>query len=508
MKGPSFDLGREPWIECENKDGRSLTLGLEELFLRAHELRRLTHDNPLAEAGIFRLLLAMGHRIVEGPADRKSWRRLYEAGHFDAMQVSDYFDRWSDRFDLFHPDYPFLQIPRLHYLDAKNGKPLPPTSVSELLSARAAGNNPTLIDHTLDSDRLALHPSEAASALIEHYFFKPGGLFKKNTDLCGPQNSCKNGTMVGGMSVFLESLDPDKGSLFATILLNLLPLRLLSGFQEWGRPVWECRPLESYDCGDAYVPKGYLDYLTVRSRNIRLVPDADGTVSGVYTACGAWMDERIIHPFSPYRIDGNERKILNLSADKALWREADTLFRYVEDEGFLLKPLRFAQSIDIEERCGLLVYGMINDKAKVHDGVRERLPLPHRILRDPSSAALIEEMIRQSEREAAKLVKAVDTFVTTLDQREHSKKKTEDRQAAIREAKTRYFTELKLPFYRYLKNLDKEDLDTWLQRWQEESYRMALRSYHATCYHFGNRKKTWHLAFVRGERKLQTKGSA
>ena len=509
MNRPSFDLRREPWIDCIDKDGQSVCVGLEELFLRAHELRRFYNDNPLAEAGMFRLFLALAHSIVQGPADRKGWKKHYEAGRFDANRVREYFNKWSDRFDLFHPDYPFLQVPGLHYLDSKSKEPLPPSNISELLSHRASGNNPTLSDHTLDNVHPTLAPAEATAALIEHYLFKAGGLYKKTTNLCGHQDSCKNGVMVNGMSAFLESTDPHKGSLFETILFNLLPLRRLHAFQDWGKPVWERPPLESFDCGEnAYIPRGYLDYLTMRSRNILLVPDSRGNVSSIYYACGAKLDENIIQPFCPYSKNKDKFQPLNLSAEKALWRNADTLFHYVENEGFLLQPLRFAQSIDIEKECGLLIYGMINDKAKVHDGVRERLPIPHRILHDPHSAGLIEEMIRHTESAARKLVTAVDAFVTTLDHREHSNKKTEDQQTAIKEAKLRFYTRLKIPFYRHLKDLDRVDSDSWLQQWDEKVHREAIRDYQSVCRYFDQHKQTWYLAFVQGERKLYPKGSA
>jgi len=508
VKRTEFDLRHEPWIECETKDGRRMELGLEELFIQAHNLHRFHNDNPLAEAGMFRIFLALAHRIVEGPQDRRTWLELYEKGRFEAEQVHGYFERWSDRFDLFHPDYPFLQVPGLQYLDPKSNQPLPPITIAELLSHRSSGNNSTLIDHTQDSDRLALAPSEAVSALIEHYFFKPGGLLKKNSNYCGTQGSCRHAAMVNGLSVFLESVDQEKGSLFETLLLNLFYLRFLGSFPSWGTPVWEKDPTQSIDCAErSYIPRGYLDYLTLRGRNILLIPDPEGTVSSVYTCCGAWLDEKILHPFTPYRIDSQPPKALNLSTDRALWRDADTLFHHTAAEGFSLRPLRYAHTLPLKRSPALLVYGIINNQMKVLDGVRERLPIPRRILQNPDDAGYIENMIRYAESRARRLVLAVDTFTTTLDHRERSSPKTEDRHAAIREAKTVFFTAMKLPFYRYIEEFDTGDPDAWLRQWQEEVYRSALLAYRDTCFHFGRHKETWHLAYVQGERQLTKKGS-
>jgi len=66
---PSFDLVDRPWIEVVGRDGRVRLVSIKELFADAADLRCLGGDLPTQTFAILRLLLAILHRSVNGPAD-------------------------------------------------------------------------------------------------------------------------------------------------------------------------------------------------------------------------------------------------------------------------------------------------------------------------------------------------------------------------------------------------------------------------------------------------------
>jgi len=80
-----------------------------------------------------------------------------QSGRRDARA---YLDRHAERFDLFHPDFPFAQVAGLHTVKDET-KP-----VSLLLPAVATGNNVPLFSARTEADPPALTPAEAARALL------------------------------------------------------------------------------------------------------------------------------------------------------------------------------------------------------------------------------------------------------------------------------------------------------------------------------------------------------
>src|SRR5690349_13929175 len=117
-----FNLIDEPWIPCERSSGGRVLLGLEETLLQAHILSAAHDESPLATTMLHRVMLAVLHRVL-APRTRDDWIALWEAPAFDAAKLKAYFARWRDRFDLFHPERPWLQVGRLEeVLTKERGK--------------------------------------------------------------------------------------------------------------------------------------------------------------------------------------------------------------------------------------------------------------------------------------------------------------------------------------------------------------------------------------------------
>ena len=83
--------------------------------------------------------------------------------------VGDYFDRWADRFDLFHPERPFGQDPRL-----RRNVPRP-AGVNKLVFSRPVGQNPVWFGHFTDLDPVPVPTHEAAWHLIAQLYYGAAG---------------------------------------------------------------------------------------------------------------------------------------------------------------------------------------------------------------------------------------------------------------------------------------------------------------------------------------------
>jgi CRISPR system Cascade subunit CasA len=459
-----YDLRYEPWIACEFTDGTKRKIGLVELFEKAHEIRLFFHDNPLAEAALMRILLAISHRLTDGPADAEAWREAYEKGSYEKDAVKAYFGRWHDRFDLFHEKYPFMQAADLQMMDREGnvGTKLP--TLGTLVHHIASGNNATLFDHRLDKDPVTFVYDEAVMAMLEAVFFSLGGTHKKSTNLCAYQKNCKHGIGVNGLWVFVQG-----ESLFETLMLNTIARSMRPGvFENDAKPYWE-DPLPN--CNET-MPEGYLDYLTFTGRLIRLVPESEG-VRYVHFACGQSLKEPIADLFSPVKIEKNKERVLNASSSRALWRDSDTLFAYKDGRFSLsaMQQLRGIVSRKISSRpYRFAVYGLVNEKANPMGYLKEVFPVSLSLLRNPYFRETIKAALAFSEKGYKALYSALKTF---SDESEISIDLLKSRSAE------RYWASLDLPFKALLKKLDEEsacaDWENLVQKEVREAYKEGVR---------------------------------
>ncbi|BBG66618.1 CRISPR-associated protein, Cse1 family [Hydrogenimonas sp.] len=487
----NYNLIEEPWIDCTFLDGSEKSLGLMELFERAHEIRGFHTDPPLVEAVLMKIVLAISHRVLDGPADKKAWRDACKKGKYDEKRINEYFEKWYERFDLFHPLYPFMQNGKLTRQTNRSEETIEPLSISILLPHKASGNNVTLFDHTTDKSSLQLSPKESAYALMlgNNYLF--GGTFKKGSDLCGWQGNCLHAPMVNGYHVFVLG-----DSLFETLVLNTLTPQLLGPLYSkqfgWGLPCWERD--EATRC-DERMPEGYLDYLTFRGRNIHLLENG-GRVDHVLIACGDSFKTFFKEPFVPTKIDKKRGEIpLNLSMERLFWRDSDTLFRY-NQSGFTIAPLsQLAEMGRSEARrpYRLTAYGIVNDQASPLAYVKESLPIPFSILEKAETRKKLELALSLGEEGKKVLRNAIGSFAGHLEIEAGGVKD---------KAETLYWQTLDGPFRRFLEMIDQSDA---LKSWRDVVTSSMRDAYRKTTMGFMTDKARGLEAVALGERTLYLK---
>jgi len=316
----SFNLVENSWIKVRGLDGGSSELGLRGLLLRAHEIEGLVDDSPLCWAAELRLLVALAHRVMNGPKDDSDWEKAWQTVRFDASAVDAYLARWRERFELLDGPLPFYQT-RLVATGAE------PNEAAKLgLELPSTGNGALLFNHRLE---VSFSPAEAARQLIAHQVFSFGGLMTPWPGHPETKSGNADAPMARAAHVFLRGRN-----LFETILLNMVcydpDFDKPHGTAAGDCPAWE-RPT-GMTARQRRTPTGLLDLLTWQSRAIELVPEqVDGKVhisravilGGDCLAPGYSLYQSDTEPFAAYRkLNKDDTYVpIALDPDRVVWRQ-------------------------------------------------------------------------------------------------------------------------------------------------------------------------------------------
>jgi CRISPR system Cascade subunit CasA len=382
----SFDLTTESWIPCTMSDGSFRELGLYEALAGAHGIREIVHGSPLVTVSLHRLLLALLHRSLSGPASLEEWSAWWARGQWDDAAVGAYLEKWRSRFDLFGEDHPFYQVADIP--DAPGTLP-----VSVLAHELASGNNATLFDHNVSANPAPMTPGGAARYLVAMQGYAIGGGVASPFNFTG-------GPLTAGLTMLVLG-----DTLFETLALNLLPYRRDVPVQWTGEdgPAWEVNDQPRPDKAGTH-PRGYLDLLTWQSRRFRLIPEGDPPV---VRWCRRQQNMRLVEnirdPFKHYRRTKDKGWVATtLRPARALWRDSDVLFQHTVEahspEQSVRPPLQFDllagldemrvdEDVEMAPAYRLAAFGVATEPGKPGSLLlwrQERLPLPLSYLLEPN----------------------------------------------------------------------------------------------------------------------------
>ncbi|MER7369321.1 type I-E CRISPR-associated protein Cse1/CasA [Nonomuraea wenchangensis] len=318
----AFDLMEQPWLPVERYDGTIEHVGLRALLLQAGNLRRVAAETPTMTASLYRLVMALAHRVY-GPTDEDAWARLWRDG-LPTNSMDEYQERHLDRFDLFHPDRPFLQCPPLASCT--------PSSPAKLVLERAAGNNVTLFDHTTANDEVLLEPGLAARWLVTVHAYDPGGTKT-------PYRKIKSS--VRGLANYFGVALVEGGTLLETLLLNMPIYR--PGWEQplattvRDRPAWEDNTFHNPE-PEKRPALGWTDLLTWPARRILLIPrqtENGPMVEKVVIAPGSELHQDLVDvelmsafrrpPRKPRQKKWEPFRAVRLDERRGVWRHTETL---------------------------------------------------------------------------------------------------------------------------------------------------------------------------------------
>ncbi len=101
---------RLAWVPVVLATGQQTTLGLADLFERAHEIRDLGAPlTPLDRDTLMRFLPSVATLVLREIDDEDCRLEVGETGCFPTEAVTAFADRYEDYFDMAHLEHPFLQ---------------------------------------------------------------------------------------------------------------------------------------------------------------------------------------------------------------------------------------------------------------------------------------------------------------------------------------------------------------------------------------------------------------
>lgn len=482
-----FNLIDERWIPCIGQDGKREEAGVREALSRAHELTAIRDPSPLVTAALHRLLLAVLHAALRGPKDLDEWAALYRGGRFDLPAIADYLDRWRGRFNLFDNARPFYQVA---------GFDLPKALPAARLALEAAvGNNPTLFDHTTDANPPLMSVPMAARYLVADQAFALGlGVGPASRRYGSHPNYANRGPCVGGVLAMLKGR-----SLFDTLMLNLLVYDSESPIPH-GRdpdvPAWEQDPPDHVGRRTTH---GYLDLLTWQTNCVRLLPESQG-VRRMHYARGEILDTHttLPDPFSfAYLKKENRFAPVKLQAERALWRDSDSLFTFARrpDTRRGTRPMPFDQAADLKHRGFLnersvwrcFLVGIATDPkraAHVMLTAHQELPLSYELLEQKEVADVLRVSLEHTENVGIALRDALQDVARGLlvfapaagGGRKPDRKAVQDVAKSL-QGERLFWASLELPFKRFLADLPTRG-EVGIREWIKKVCVTAHRAFH------------------------------
>lgn len=471
----NFNLLKEPWIGVVNNEYAEKEVSLIELFEQAHELRSVTDSNPLVIASVYRLLLVILYRALRLPDDVDEWLSLYKSGKFPAT-VTEYLQRLENRFDLFSEQYPFFQTADF----TKDTT----TSIKKLSPNFATANNKTLFSHHSDDDGFVVSPANAAKYLLVCQYFSLGGGISGSSNLSKKHPNYTHSPLIGGVLSYLTG-----DSLFKTLMFNLKPLSAKDTSSE-DLPIWENNDLKGTGVRE---PFGLLDYMTFKSRHIRLLPDESGNLSEMYLTQGYSLPAdslyRETEPTFAYRLNyKQEIKTVSVSFEKSFWRDSRSIYQRIKlesNEKMDKRPACFRWIADLfsygdiaQQQVGCFVAGLENAKANPLSWLSEMLPVNVQLLMENKSSDYFALAIERSEEISGRIYYALQTYAeyTLLP----SPRKEEINKVVERiDGRANYWSEVGRRYPILIQNITKDEVMTY-QNWLKTCITAAKRNLNST----------------------------
>ena len=327
METPSFNLLDEPWIRVTRLNGTPDEVSLLTVFREAADIAGIHGEIASQDVAILRLLLAVCHRVMDGPEDLETWKRYRDAPGTLGRAAVAYLEDYRDRFDLRHPEHPFFQVAGIH---AASGK----TSSLESLIADVPNGDPfftTRIAQGLES----ISWSEAARWLVHVHAFDPSGI--RTGAVGNPQTKGGRSYPIGpGWTGQIGVVSVTGQDLERTLLLNTVVCGVVDGLDvdpATDLPPWECEP--DTPAGSLTLgPTGPVSCYTWQTRRVLL--HGDTRVTGLFLGNGdkaTPQNRYLVEPMTAWRYSEPQTKKLKatvymprkLPTDRAFWRGLSTL---------------------------------------------------------------------------------------------------------------------------------------------------------------------------------------
>jgi len=476
-----FNLLHEEWILVRKPNGQMKEVSILDLFRGAPTYQSLAGELPTQDVAILRVLLAILHAVfarydIEGnyspissPGDAlQRWKSIWDMGEFPMGIIEDYLMHFEERFWLFHPEYPFYQVPEMEkatwYTAAKlNGE------LSE------SGNKIRLFPQRSGGGKNTLSYPEAARWLIYVNSFDDTSAKPKQKGLPSP-----GAGWLGKLGLIYAY----GNNVFETLLLNFVLLKD-GGNELWGEeePIWEKESVKTDERTEITIPDNPSALLTLQSRRLHLVREG-GKVVGYMLLGGDFFhkENAFAEQMTLWRVHEQKKSGVREyhpkrhDPSRQLWRDFSAII-----------------GLDQSKHCPGVVAWLARLKAEVI--------IPRSHFRFQTAAVkygdkdfFVDDVFADSLSFNAVLLTAlgeawVNRIITIISQTEEMVRQVgylaqnlakasgdSDGSSRRQEAQEQAYFLLDMPFRRWLEGIDPErdSIDEKSQRWWEEAKKILL----------------------------------
>lgn len=479
MSEKEFNLLDEPWIRVRLPDCSVQEVSLREALMNAQNYVDLAGETPPQDVAVLRLLLAVLHTVfarvdeMGAPVPIRTtdqalqrWYALWNAGALPQKPINDYLNTQHERFWLFHPQYPFWQVPEAAigtaYKASKLNGEISKSNHKERIFTLYAGAG---------KDKLSY--SQAARWL----------LYVNGYDDTSSKTKTKGLPSIGLSWLGQLGLIAAQGdNLLETLLLNTILLKDGNTLWEPEVPCWELDPPRSGERTEIPQPDNPAQLLTLQSRRL-LLHRENGAVIGYSLLGGDFFQKEnaFSEQMTLWRSVANKKDAPTIyvpgrhSASRQVWREFPAIFAE-QGEGHCpgvvswLTVLQENRLLNRKRMARFFIVGIRYDKnnASVEDCFRDVLSFQR---------PLLEGMCKRWRSDITREINRCDRFASHLSTlaKELIFAQGGSKVDKASAAKVRFYFQVDQPFRLWLACIDPS--------WDEEERQKSITDWHKTILH-------------------------
>lgn len=468
MNEPEFNLIDEKWIRVMDSNCNVSEVSLKEVILYSHNYKALSGELPTQDVAVMRLILAVLHTVYsrvdengnDAPLDEDDedealvrWKSLWDKGQFPEKAISEYFDKWHERFWLFHGERPFFQIKESD-MKIVGQKPLLLSKLNGEISKSGNKSNNYSLYSGEKMDRMSY--SQAARWLLFLNSFDDASLKQQS----GEERISATLGWLGQIGTLYIMGD----SLFETLMLNLALINN-DHVEYYQTPIWE---KESINIGERIkipFPSNLAELYTVQSRRIHLYRN-DSVITHYHILAGdLFSSDSFEEPMTAWKID-NRSKNADYKPNKhdypsQMWREFSALYNKKGNEcaGIIRWYKKYLSKIIVGKnkfKTAIVSIEYDSKSSKILDYFSDSLTMHSELLSDLSAdwrSTIGQEIEKCSELEKAIGYLAQSLYIASGGS---TNKKDKHYNETPDNAKAQLYYRLDIPFREWLRSVDPE----------------------------------------------------
>lgn len=472
MNEPEFNLIDEKWIRVMDSNCNVSEVSLKEVILNSHNYKALSGELPTQDVAVMRLILAVLHTVYsrvdengnDAPLDEDDedealvrWKSLWDKGQFSEKAIGEYFDKWHERFWLFHGERPFGQTAGLSsgtdYNAPKLNGEISESSNKKRFFSMYSGD---------EKDKLTYPQAARWLLYLNAYDDTSSKPTKEGKEKAGGKLPPTGIGWLGKLgTIFLTG-----ENLFETLMLNLIMINDNGTVQAVQRPQWEQDKVSISERTEIPKPEDLSALYTLQSRRILLNRANDKVIS--YKLLGGDFFEKenaFVEPMTVWSTPKNEGDSYTPrrhDPSKQMWREFSALY---EEKGnrcsgvinwfrYLKRNRILPRSYMIRTTITSVIYGdkdffvknVFSDSLTMHSGILLELGADWR------------STIGQEIGKCSELAKAIGYLAQSLyiASGGSTNKKDKHYNETPDNAKAQLYYRLDIPFREWLRSVDPE----------------------------------------------------